>query len=174
MKTEQGIVKNVLVMEPGMSPVSKPHTSIKLNDKGVEGDSHAGLMMKKEGIELPNTRQVSLVSVEELQAISSELDIEQIKPDWIGANILVSGIPNLSKLPKGTKLEFQNGAVLIVEETNTACSSAGRAVQEHFSPSHKIGSRFPKAAIGKRGLLAWVQQTGNISVGDTVTLHLPR
>ncbi|MEK6256640.1 MAG: MOSC domain-containing protein [Chloroflexota bacterium] len=156
-----------------MSPVSNPHSRIKLNSKGVEGDSHAGLMMKKDGIELPNTRQVSLVSVEELQEISGELDIEQIKPDWIGANILVSGIPNLSKLPKGTKLKLQNGAVIIVEEANTACASAGRAVQAHYSLSHNIGSRFPKAAIGKRGLLAWVEQAGNISVGDTVTLYLP-
>ena len=173
MKTEQGIVEKVLVMDPGMSPVSTPLDVIKLDNHGIIGDSHAGATMMKSNQELPNTRQVSLVSVEELNEISNETEIDKIMPEWIGANILVSGIPNLSKLPNGTKVEFANRTVLIVEEANTACSSAGRAIQTHYPSREDIGSRFPKFALGRRGILAWVEHGGDIRSGDSVSVRTP-
>ena len=43
-----------------------------------------------------NDRQISIVSAEELALIAKELHVPEVKPEWLGANLLISGIPNLS------------------------------------------------------------------------------
>ncbi|MDH3943147.1 MAG: MOSC domain-containing protein [Anaerolineae bacterium] len=166
-------VRGLMVMHPGNSPVSTPQPALEIVAEGVHGDSHAGLTRIKNGEEIGNTRQVTVVSVEELDLVAGELEIPEIKAEWIGANILVEGVENLSSLPHGTRLHFPSGAVLFVEEANTPCSSAGRSIQARFTDRTDLPAQFPKAAVGKRGLLAWVKQPGSVQLGDAVRIELP-
>jgi MOSC domain-containing protein YiiM len=173
MEELQGIVRNVLVMEPGKSPVSTPREQLRLIPGGIEGDTHAGLTRTSSGEEVCNTRQVSLVSVDELGDIAWAMDLPSVEAGWIGANLLLDGIPDLSRLPPGSRLVFRRETVLVVAEENTPCTSAGRAVQEQYPDKQNLSSLFPKAALGNRGLLAWVEQPGEIRVGDKVRAQLP-
>lgn len=173
MNKIQGIVKYVFVMEPGKSPISTLRDQLRLIPEGIEGDTHAGITMTSGSEEIRNTRQVSLVSVDDLEDIAQAMDLPSIEAGWIGANLLIDGIPDLSKLPSGVRLLFDRGAVLVVSEENTPCTSAGRAVQERYPDKPKLSTLFPKAALGKRGLLAWVEHPGEIQIGDKVSAQLP-
>lgn len=173
MNEIQGIVKNVLVMVPGKSPISTPREQLNLTPEGIEGDTHSGLNMISGGEEIRNNRQVSLVSVDEMEDIAQAMDLPSIDAGWIGSNLLIEGIQDLSKLPSGTRLLFARETVLVIAEENTPCTSAGRAVQEQYPHKLKLSSLFSKAALGKRGLLAWVEQPGEIRVGDKVLAQLP-
>jgi len=53
------------------------------------------------------------VSVEELDRIAQELGVESVLPEWLGANVLVKGFPELTKLPMGSRILFPSGAGLI-------------------------------------------------------------
>ena len=44
--------------------------------------------------------------VEELAKMSQEMDREPVNAGSIGANLCISGVPNLSQLPKGTIFKF--------------------------------------------------------------------
>jgi MOSC domain-containing protein YiiM len=173
MKSMNVQVRGLMVMQPGMSPVSTPQHRLEVIPEGIRGDSHAGLTRLSKGEQVPNTRQVSIVSVEELARVAQALGIPEIEAEWIGANILLEGLPELSATPKGSRLHFPGGAVLTVEQANTPCSSAGRSIQTHFPERRDLPAAFPKAAAGRRGLLAWVQQNGVISLGDAVRIELP-
>jgi MOSC domain-containing protein YiiM len=153
--------------------------SIKVNYEGLEGESHSGLIRSscervrhqyKKGTEIRNTRQISLVSIEELTTIASTMGIPKLEPEWIGANLLVSGIPNFSKIPPSTRLIFESGASLVVDLENGPCKYPGEII-DHYHPGY--GSLFPKAAYGQRGITAWVEREGQITTGDTIKLHIP-
>lgn len=173
MQSMNAQVRGLMVMQPGMSPVSTPQPHLEIIPEGIRGDSHAGLTRVSKGEHIPNTRQVSIVSLEELARVAQELGLPGIEAEWIGANILLEGLPELSATPKGARLHFPAGAVLTVEQSNTPCSSAGRSIQTHFPERGDLPTAFPKAAAGRRGLLAWVQQSGVISLGDSVRVELP-
>ena len=89
---------------------------------GFEGDSHAGLTREacvrtkhqyREGTEIRNTRQVSILSQEELAEVAGALALDVIEPEWVGANLLISGIPTLTLLPPSSRLIFEGGAFLL-------------------------------------------------------------
>ena len=153
--------------------------SVKVSYEGLEGESHSGLVrlscervrhQYKKGTEIRNTRQISLVSVEELTTIASTMGIPKLKPEWIGANLLVSGIPNFSKIPPSTRLIFESGASLVVDLENSPCKYPGEIINHHH-PGY--GDLFPKAAYGRRGITAWVEREGQITTGDAIKLHIP-
>ena len=53
-----------------------------------------------QGTEIRNTRQISIVSVEELAFIADSMGIDTLQPEWVGANLLVSGmLVELGKRP---------------------------------------------------------------------------
>lgn len=148
---------------------------------GIKGDKHWGLTALartkhpefKEKIELKNTRQVSIMSVEELDLIAKELAIPEIKAEWMSANMLVSGIPNLSQLPPGTRFYFQGGLILYNEGQNFPCKTTARIMMEKFPDEEGIYQRFLKAALEKRGLVAWVEYPGKLSAGNSFEIDLP-
>ena len=108
---------------------------------GFAGDKHHGLTRKAwkvdwqpAGTVRRNERQWSGVSVEELVHIADRLALtEPLAPDTLGANLCVEGIPEFSLLPKGTKLLFPSGAVLLVEEYNPPCAEMGPASWQNMS-----------------------------------------
>lgn len=145
---------------------------------GLEGDRHAGLTMKAgvrqkhvpKGAEIRNARQLSLVSVEELELISKNLGVGPLDYRWLGANVLVRGVPGFTQLPSGKRLVFGSGAVLCIDGDNEPCTKAGKAIAQGLGAPEGLASRFVKAAHDLRGLVAWVERPGAIRVGDRVTV----
>lgn len=153
--------------------------SVKANYAGLEGESHSGLVRSScvrvrhqypQGTEIRNTRQISIVSVEDLAAIADSMGISELKPEWVGANLLVSGIPNFSRIPPSTRMIFAGGASLVVDLENSPCKYPGEIIDRHHPG---FGSLFAKAAVGRRGVTAWVEREGNINTGDAIQLYIP-
>jgi MOSC domain-containing protein YiiM len=147
---------------------------------GIEGDKHSGMTRLSDGrtpyyprgTEIRNDRQVSLVSQEELAQVAAALDVPVIQPEWVGANLLLQHIPHLTQLPRGTRLVFARGAVLIVEGENLPCIGPGKILEAQYA-REDLSAAFPKAAMRKRGLVACVERAGDISEGDEVTAEIP-
>ena len=146
---------------------------------GPEGDCHAGLtrvsdsrtlLLYPRHTEIRNVRQITIVSPDELQAIANALGVSHIDPTWLGANMLLSGIPDLTLLPPSTRIQFPSGATLVVDMENAPCSQVAKVVVQHHG---EAGWNFVKAATQKRGVTAWVECQGEVKVGDAATLVLP-
>ncbi|MCP5113193.1 MAG: hypothetical protein GY953_20370 [bacterium] len=95
----------------------------------------------------------------------------------LGANLCVSGIPDFSKLPRGSRLLFPSGAVLVVEETNPPCKEMGLQIAAAYQT--KAGEPadyrlFPKHSIGRRGVVGVVDVPGLIRAGDRVVMETPK
>ena len=161
--------------------VTTPADEARVTFEGFVGDRHAGLTRPSDGrtphyprgTEIRNSRQVSIVSAEELAEIARAMALESVRPEWLGANLLLAGIPRLTRLPPGVRLFFSGGAVLAVEGENLPCLAPGRVIQALHPHISGLASRFVKAAWGRRGLVAWVEKPGLIRVGDDVRLLQP-
>lgn len=156
-------------------------SEIRVTMEGFEGDRHAGMTMLanghtpmfRRGTLIRNSRQVSLVSVEELQDVAGALDVPEILPEWLGANLTLRNVPHFSQLPPGTRLVFPEQTVLVVEGENGPCIFPGRVIQHHYPDKRWLATRFPKAAMHRRGIVAWVERPGVIREGDSVQVILP-
>jgi hypothetical protein len=163
--------------------VTRAVEELRLGFEGIEGDFHAGLTRRSggrepwypRGTEMRNERQLSIVAPDELSLIAERMGISELKPEWIGANLLLEGIPRLSMLPAGTLLFFKGGATLKVGGQNGPCRIAGRSIAEHAGmEDHEAGSfLFPKVGQRLRGLVAWVEKSGTIRSGEDVTVRVP-
>jgi hypothetical protein len=162
---------------------TRPTEALSLGFDGIDGDYHQGLTRRSggrepwypRGTEMRNERQISIVAPDELAAIAELMDLPEIKPEWIGANILLSGIPKLSMLPSGSKLFFANGVTLKIDRQNHPCKIAGGAIARHAGMADQTAGAllFPKVAWRLRGLVAWVEKPGRIEAGEAVSVHIP-
>ena len=153
--------------------------SVDITYAGFDGESHSGLVRAScvrvrgqyaQGTEIRNTRQISIVSVEELALIADSMGIDTLEPEWLGVNLLVSGIPDFSKIPPSTRMIFASGASLVVDLENSPCKYPGEIIERHHPGK---GDLFPKAAYGRRGVTAWVEREGHITTGEAIRLHIP-
>ena len=83
-------------------------------------------------------------------------------------------IPDLSGLPRGTRLHFPSGAVLRVEECNPPCVEMGEEIAAAYTTNDGVpvvGSMFPKHALRLRGVVGVVDVPGPISAGDGVVVR---
>ena len=159
------------------------HESIQVELDGIVGDRHRSYVRDTwKGDKQPfgtvrrNERQWSAVSVDELSAISEAMDLkDSITAASVGANLCIDGIPDLSRLPKGTLLKFSSGAELIVEEFNPPCADMSKiqaSLHETRSGKPISDTAFSKAAKLSRGVVGVVEAAGTISAGDEVTVVL--
>jgi hypothetical protein len=148
-------------------------SSVVLTLDGIEGDAHSGRTHKtgarqpafKRGSAVANTRQLSMVGVEELKEIAARLGISRIDPGWLAANIAVEGAASITDLPPGTIVRAPSGASIYVAEVNTPCRLAARLLAQHGG---YVGdaSTFVRHAIGRRGVVGFVYAAGTLQVGD--------
>jgi len=147
--------------------------------EGFEGEDHGGLtrpscsrvkLQYERGTEIRNARQISILSREELDAVASDMGLDRIDPEWIGANLILSGIPTLTQLPPSSRLIFEGGASLVVDMENGPCRFAAEQIEIHRPGK---GKAFAKVAKNRRGVTAWVEKTGDIKIGEKVRLHIP-
>lgn len=158
--------------------------SIDLELDGIVGDRHkscqrsawAGNDKQPEGTVRRNERLWSAVSVEELADISEALQlVEPLTAGFVGANLCLEGVRELSRLPKGSLLRFPSGAELMVEEFNHPCHGMGKAIAETFatrSGEPLASTAFSTAAKLTRGVVGVVEVAGRINAGDAVTIDV--
>jgi hypothetical protein len=176
-----GRTVRVLIGPEPKNLVTRDMPEVKVAFEGFVGDRHAGLMRPADvrtpwfprGTPVRNTRQVSLVSTEELELIAAALGLPQVLAAWLGANLELAGVPRLTQLPPGTRLFFPEDATLVMEGENEPCRQAGRAIEAHHPGQTGLASRFVKAAHHRRGLVGWVERPGVIRPGDKVKVMLP-
>jgi MOSC domain-containing protein YiiM len=158
-------------------------SSIDVDLVGVVGDPHRSYERQTwhgdkqaEGTTRRNERQWSAVSLEELAEISSEMDLSRaLLADCLGANLCLTGVSQLSRLPKGTLLKFPSGAELMVEEYNPPCAYMGEKIASSYttnSGSPISPTAFSKAAKLSRGIVGVVEAAGVINAGDEVSVEI--
>jgi hypothetical protein len=176
-----GSTVRVLLGTESKSLVTRDVSEVKVAWEGFVGDRHSGLTRPADvrvpwfprGTPIRNTRQVSLVSSEELALIAETLEVPRVLAAWLGANLELAGIPRLTELPPGTRLFFPEDATLVVEGENEPCTGPGKVIEAHHPDRAKLASRFVKAAWKRRGLVGWVERPGVIRPGDAVRVMLP-
>lgn len=175
-----GRIDAVLINEDGRDLTTSQLDRVNVTYAGFKGDCHSGLtrpscvrvkLQYPVGTEIRNTRQISILSSEELAEIGDVLDLgEPVRPEWVGANLAITGIPRLTELPPSSRLLFEGGVSLVVDMENGPCKYPGEIIDRHHPGK---GSWFPKHARGKRGVTAWVEREGDIAKGAEIALHIP-
>jgi hypothetical protein len=171
-----GQVLEVLICNDENSMLSTAVDTVDVTFDGFVGEKHSGMTKLSDGRTkfyprgtlIRNSRQVSIVSKEEIEEICKSLDIEKILPEWVGANLLLSGIPNMTDLKPNVRLFFSSGAVLLITADNLPCVILTREIVEHIPSRPDLTEKLIPAAMGKRGLVAVVELPGQIKKGDSV------
>lgn len=180
MREINGNVEALFITPKGEN-ISKPIEGGIFTNEGLIGDRHFGVTILsnsrtpefQRGTIIRNRRQISLVSQEELDAIAEELGVDEVKPEWLAANLLISGIPHFSQLPVGARLFFEGGLVLFNDGKNFPCKIPARTVQNQFEQKEGIHQNFIKAAMHRRGLVAWVEHPSQLVTPSTCEVELP-
>lgn len=181
MKIIEATVEAVLTTPDPESFVTARTDRFEVDLGGIPGDRHYGLLRPADsrqrlyprGTMIANRRQISIVSVEDNADVASTLGVESIEPEWLGANVLLSGCPELTLLPQGARLLFESGAALIGEGENEPCIGPGEVIAEHCGGGPKLAAKFVKAAQHRRGIVCSVELPGTIAAGDKVRIALP-
>jgi hypothetical protein len=160
--------------------VSTPRDPLTLTYEGIPGDRHSGLYRSSgprepwypRGTPMRNERQLSILSVEELAEVAGALGIAELRAEWIGANLLLSGVPDLSLLPPRSLLMFPSGAAVRIDGDNGPCKKSGASIASNIAGRPDLEFGFVKAARHKRGLLGWVEREGEVRAGDIVRIRI--
>jgi hypothetical protein len=162
---------------------TEPVPELALGFDGISDDFHAGGTRRSgsrepwytRGTEIRNERQLSIVALDELAVVAERMGIAELKPEWIGANLVIEGLPSLSMLPAGTLLFFEGGVTLKVDGQNKPCRYAGQAIAERAAMEDRDAGAlaFPKSAKRLRGLVAWVEKPGKIAAGEEISVRVP-
>lgn len=159
---------------------------LELDFGGIIGNRHYGLtrmadgrtkqMYEKGSVEIRNNAQWVAVSEEEIVRINQNLELgeDELKPTFIGSNILVHGIKDFTRIPRGYYMVFthaqiyrpnlEDQVVLIIHGEVNPCTIAGKGVESGVNRDN-LAARFPKAANHLRGLRGWVEKPGSIEPG---------
>ena len=157
-------------------------SSLKFAFDGIVGDRHRGLTRKAweqtdkqpGGTEQRNERQWSAVAQEDLDKASQALNLAKpMSAGDVAVNLSISGIPDFSRLPRGTIITFEGGVVLMVEEYNPPCSR----MSQYVAKGHEAATGVPlgeadfiEASKFSRGLVGVVEVPGVVSVGEGVSI----
>ncbi|MBT0955945.1 MOSC domain-containing protein [Alphaproteobacteria bacterium KMM 3653] len=162
---------------PELDTIAEPELA--LSFAGLGGSVHSGLTRAScsrvlsqypRGTEIRNTRQLSIISAEEIAEIAAQIGLEEMDPLWMGASIVISGIPDFSHVPPSSRLQAESGATITVDMQNRPCPFPGKTIdQEHPG----VGPKFKPAANGRRGVTGWVEREGPLRIGDRLRLHIP-
>ncbi|AQS46966.1 MULTISPECIES: MOSC domain-containing protein [Thioclava] len=158
---------------------STPVEEIEFTFDGPVGELHGGRTRPScsrvtdqhpKGTEIANVRQLTILSAEELAETAFAMGVPEIDPSWVGATIVLRGLPDLTHIPPSARLQNETGLTLVVDMENRPCVLPGRVIEEHYPDK---GKRYKPAAHGRRGVTAWVERPGRLVVGETLRLHIP-
>ena len=149
---------------------------------GIVGDRHRGPTRRcweqtdkqPGGTERRNERQWSAVAQEDLDLVSERLSLAApLTAGDVAVNLSIAGVPDFSRLPRGTVLQFEGGVVLMVEEYNPPCSRMSRFVAETYQAQggDALGdSAFIEASKFCRGVVGVDEVPGTVAVGEAVSV----
>jgi hypothetical protein len=171
-------INAVLIADDPRTFITRRTSEANLEFGGIRGDRHFGITSKADsrqpmypkGTEILNRRQITIVSGEELDRIAEELGVTSIRPEWLGANVLVKGFPELTKLTMGSRILFPSGAGLICMGENQPCTLPGDEIQKHYEEHEKLSLRFVRAGYKRRGIVCAVERPGIIHEHDDVQI----
>ncbi len=178
-------LNNIVVEWLGVVPVSSESLRsisqqlVKLTFAGIEGEDHSGLQrpsctrvkhLYKSGTPIRNTRQMSLLSAEDIAHIGQDIGLDRLDPSLLGANIIIRGIPDFTLVPPSSRLQFQSGATITIDLENLPCHLPAKEIDKHQKGK---GHAFKSAAHQRRGVTAWVEREGSISIGEKAQLFIP-
>lgn len=156
---------------------------LELDIGGIIGDYHFGHSRKsgsrepwyERGTVMCNERQLTLVAEDEMAFAASQMGIDRIEPEWIGANIVIDGLRLLSLLPPRSQLFFEGGVTLRVDGANVPCKFSGASIASHYPDREQteLALAFPKFARKRRGLVVRVEKPGVIESGEAITVQIP-
>ena len=157
----------------------EPVVEMPLTFAGFSDEVHAGetrlscgrvTQQHPRGTVIRNVRQLCVVSAEELAVISEKLGMDAIDPAWVGASMVIEGIPDFSHVPPSSRLQGPDGTTLVVDMENHPCQEP--AVTMALASGGQ-GKAFKAAAKGLRGVTAWVERPGTLRLGENLSLHAP-
>jgi hypothetical protein len=142
-----------------------------IEDWGVEGDYHAGSLVRHRYLankdpNRPNLRQALLVDA----AVFAELakrDIH-IGPGMMGENITIEGI-DVMQLVEGTHLAIGSAVVEVVERRNPCLQLNG--IDPRLLKA--VVKKQPGQMIFKAGMMTRILQSGWVRAGDLVEILSP-
>jgi hypothetical protein len=167
------------VADPDQGIQSAPMQTLVLTFDGPDGEAHGGatrpscsrvLSQHPRGTEIRNVRQLSVVSQEELDIIADKIGLDAIDPAWLGATVVVRGIPDFSHVPPSSRLQSDDGTTLAIDMQNRPCHLPAKVIS---AVSETAAKAFKTAAMGRRGVTAWVERPGALAIGNRMRLHIP-
>ena len=156
-----------------------PKPQVMLLFGGVAGEAHGGLTRPScsrvlaqhpRNTPIANVRQLSVLSAEDLHVIADRMGLPALQPEWLGASMMVEGLPDFTHLPPSARLQAPSGATLVVDMENRPCTLPARPIEAQHPG---FGAAFKAAAKGRRGVTMWVEREGAVTLGDTLRLHIP-
>jgi MOSC domain-containing protein YiiM len=138
-------VSTVKGQPKGMVPVARF-----IAGQGIEGDAHAG----------PGRRQVSLLAVEDVEALEARLkdaDVD-LRPGIFAENITTEDF-DLSKVKAGDQVRIGSSILLTVTQIGKECHGA-------CAIKTKVG----ECVMPERGVFAVVEQGGEARLRDSIEI----
>lgn len=171
--TQEVPVENLVI-------TSVPVTEMPLTFAGYGRESHGGetrpscsrvLAQHPRGTTIRNTRQLCLVSAEEMAAVAADLGLAaEWNHAWVGASLVLEGIPDFTHVPPSSRLQGPDGVTLVVDMINHPCQEPAVTIARATGGR---GKSFKTAARDRRGVTAWVEREGTLRLGDVMRLHIP-
>lgn len=158
---------------------SEPLGSVDATLDGFPDEAHGGATRAAcvrvktqypQGTEIRNVRQLSILSAEEMTDIAATMGLDHIDPAWLGASMIIEGIPDFSHVPPSSRLMAPSGAGITIDMENRPCVLPGREIEKD---AKGFGSKFKGAAKNRRGVTAWMEFGGHLAIGDELVLHVP-
>ncbi|MER5171760.1 sulfurase [Thioclava sp. GXIMD2076] len=152
---------------------------MELDFEGPLGEAHRGYTRAScsrvtgqfaKGTEIANTRQLSILSAEEMAETAFVMRIPELKPEWVGASIVLRGLPDFTHIPPSSRLQSEEGVSLVVDLENLPCVQPGIEIAKTYPDK---GKAYKPAALGRRGVTAWVERPGGLRLGQLVDLWVP-
>ena len=153
--------------------------TINLDWDGVVGGAYNGrtrvsdsrvLQQHRPDTQISNVRQLSILSREDIDHIAHAMGISQFNPEWLGANLVVSGCLDFSCIPSSSRLQANNVTTVIVDMQNYPYHQIGITIERDL-PGY--GKSFKQHAKGRRGVTAWAERPEQLALGDKMRLHRP-
>lgn len=158
---------------------SEPLDQVQAGYDGFEADCHGGVTRgacvrvsdrHPKGTQIRNTRQLSILSAEEMAQIAETIGVPELDPRLLGVSIVIEGIPDFTFVPPASRLQAEDGTTIVIDVENGPCNFPAREIE---AEAEGHGKGFKAAARGKRGVTAWIEREGRLAVGDKLRLHVP-
>ncbi|MEX0369309.1 MAG: sulfurase [Tateyamaria sp.] len=156
-----------------------PAEAVDVTLDGFPGEDHGGPTRPSctrvrtqytPGTEIRNVRQLTILSAEELAATAAAMGLDRIDPAWVGASMIIEGIPEFTRVPPSSRLMADSGVGITIDMENRPCIYPGKEIEQE---AEGFGKLYKPAAKGRRGVTAWVEHGGRLAIGDSLTLHVP-